>query len=81
MERCTTLTDNKFMSVFDQSSEMMIKCGFICERYSINLFMHDVSTPTHLLVRHRISESLYSNFAFGNYYVCDLSPTELVVWC
>ena len=42
---------------------MIIKCGFICERYNDSLFLQDLSTLTSVLIHHREPESFSNNFA------------------
>ena len=38
-----------FCDFIQETSEMIIKCGFICDRYNVSLFLEDLSTLTSVL--------------------------------
>ena len=52
-----------FCGFSGETSEMMIKFGFICEWYNVSLFLYDLSTLTSVLIHHRVSEDFSYNFA------------------
>ena len=59
---------NELITVFffyfsQETSEMMIKCGFICERYNVSLCLEDISTLTSVLIYHRVPDAFSNNFA------------------
>ena len=54
---------NVFCDFSRETSEMMIKCGFICEWYNVSLFLYDLSTLSSELIYHRVSEGFSYNFA------------------